>query len=49
MGKIIEKNEFGIKRTDNRLCLLCRRYIFKNRWKKHLIICERKFKINFKL
>ena len=36
MSKIIEKNEFGTKRTDNRLCLVCKKYISKKEWKKHL-------------
>ena len=42
MGKIIEKNEFGIKRTDNRLCLVCRKYVLKKDWKKHLAIKSKK-------
>jgi len=42
--KVIEKNESGIKRTDNRLCLLCRKYIAKKNWKKHLAACEIKFR-----
>lgn len=37
-----EENEFGIKKTNNRLCLLCRKYISKKEWKKHLLICEKK-------
>lgn len=44
MKKIIENNEFGIKRTDNRLCLLCKKYIPIKGWKKHKIICEKEFK-----
>lgn len=36
MDKVIEHNEFGIKRTDNLLCLVCRKYIMKRLFKKHI-------------
>lgn len=36
MNKIIEVNEFGTKRTDNRLCLICTKYIFKSNWVRHI-------------
>lgn len=35
-SKIIEENRFGIKRTDNRLCLICAEYIFLKEWEEHL-------------
>jgi len=41
--KKCESNEFGIKRTNNQLCLLCRKYILKRNWKKHLKDCEIEF------
>ena len=28
--------ELGTKRTDNRLCLVCKKYVPKKKWKKHL-------------
>ena len=39
MKKIIEENEFGVKRTDNRLCLVCKKYILKKEWRKHYMKC----------
>jgi len=33
------ENEFGIKRKNNRLCLVCRKYILKKSWKKHIKRC----------
>lgn len=35
--KVIEVNEFGTKRKDNRLCLVCKKYISTKNWKKHLL------------
>lgn len=32
------------KKLNTRLCLLCRKYISKKNWKRHLRICEPKFK-----
>jgi len=43
MKTLIEKNEFGIKRTTNRLCLLCKKYTLKRNWKKHIKECEKIF------
>jgi len=43
MEKVIKKNEFGIKKKDNRLCLLCREYILNKDFNKHRKICEVKF------
>lgn len=34
----------GVKDNYHRLCLLCRKYIVKNRWNKHLIKCEKWYK-----
>ena len=42
--KIVEKNEFGIKKSNNRLCLLCIKYITNKGWKKHLKKCEQGYK-----
>ena len=38
--KFVEQNEFGIKRTDNHLCLICKTYIFKKNWAKHVKKCQ---------
>jgi hypothetical protein len=33
--QIIEENEFGIKITDNQLCVVCGKYILKKIFMKH--------------
>ena len=33
-----------MKDKYHRLCLLCEKYIAKNRWKNHLIACEKEYK-----
>jgi hypothetical protein len=40
--RIIEQNEFGIKTNKNRLCIVCKKYILKKEWRKHLLIHEEK-------
>ena len=39
-----ERNEFGIKKKNNLLCLLCRKYVLKKKFNEHLPDCEYNFK-----